>query len=56
MSFFSVGNETKIIEIEHFLNNNAYLSENLVPGAADAQILEEIEENGMVPDPDKYPL
>ena len=52
MTEFSVENPTKIMEIESFLANNAYLSGQPLPGAEDAKVLGLITET---PDRTKYP-
>ena len=49
---FSVENPTKIMEIESYLSNNAYLSGQPLPGAEDARVLGLLNET---PDRSKYP-
>ena len=49
---FSVENPTKLMEIESFLANNAYLSGEALPGKQDADILNQLNE---VPERSKYP-
>lgn len=49
---FSVENPTKLMEIESFLANNAYLSGEALPGKQDADILNQLSE---VPERSKYP-
>lgn len=52
VSEFSVENPTKVMEVESFLANNAYLSGDSLPGAEDARILDLLQE---VPDRVTYP-
>ncbi len=52
MSEFGVDNATKLLEIDNFLNNNAYLSGKSLPGTDDARVLGLLEE---APDRTKYP-
>lgn len=52
VSEFSVENPTKVMEVESFLSNNAYLSGDALPGLEDARILDLLQE---VPDRTTYP-
>lgn len=52
MTEFSVENPTKMMEIESFLGNNAYLSGKPLPGAEDARVLGLLNET---PDRSNYP-
>lgn len=49
---FSVENPTKLMEIESYLANNAYLSGEPLPSQEDARVLDLLKE---VPDRSKYP-
>jgi len=49
---FSTETETKTLEIESFLTNNAYLSGGPLPGAQDSQIFLSLK---AAPDQSKYP-
>ncbi len=52
MTEFSLENPTKMMEVESFLANNAYLSGEPLPGPKDAKILSQLSE---APDRAKYP-
>lgn len=45
MSHFSTENETKILEIENFLDNNQYLSGGPLPDAKDSHIFTSLKGN-----------
>ena len=53
MANFSTENETKLLEIENFLNSNSYLSGGDRPDANDARIFASLSKK--VPDHAKYP-